>query len=512
MQAHSLFRRALIGAALICATHVSAQAAPKLADAAEASTAKAFEAARQQGPLALHAFLATMPKGGDLHNHLSGAVYAESWVAQAAADGLCVDVATLSLIDKHDASAPNCGTGQRPAANALSDQHLYDTLVDAFSMRSFVPSAGRSGHDQFFDTFGRFQAITPQQHMGDWLNEVSARAAVQNEQYLELMVTPPFAHAKELARTLSWQADFDAMRKQLLAHGLKDEMAVDEQLLTQALAERKRLQHCDSAQADAGCAVQIRFLYQVLRGAAPERVFAQTLLGFELASVDPRWVGINFVMPEDGYLSMRDYSLQMHMLDYLHRLYPKVHISLHAGELAPGLVTPDGLRFHIREAIKLGHAERIGHGVDVMYEDHPEALLDEMAKHHVMVEINLTSNDVILGVRGADHPLPMYLKHGVPVALSTDDEGVSRIDLTHEYVRAAEDFGLDYPTLKQLARNSLTYSFLPGESLWASKACQGQPLGSDHPAGNCRQFLSSNEKAAAQWELEHRLSTFEKAH
>ena len=511
MQVYFLLRRALVAAVILGAAQVSAQAVPLRTDTAEARTAHAFETARAQGPLALHAFLAEMPKGGDLHNHLSGAVYAESWIAQAAADGLCVDVATSNLIDKRDASAPSCGNGRRPAADALSDQHFYDALVDAFSMRSFVPSAGRSGHDQFFDTFGRFQAVTPQQHMGDWLDEVSARAAVQNEQYLELMATPPFARARELARTLDWQPDFDAMRKQLLAHGLKDDMAADEQLLTQALAERKRRQHCDTAQADAGCAVQIRFLYQVLRGAAPARVFAQTLLGFELASVDPRWVGINFVMPEDGYLSMRDYSLQMHMLDYLHHLYPKVHISLHAGELAPGLVPPDGLRFHIRQAVEVGHAERIGHGVDVMYEDHPEQLLQEMAARHVMVEINLTSNDVILGVHGADHPLPMYLKHGVPVALSTDDEGVSRIDLTHEYVRAAEDFGLDYSTLKQMARNSLTYSFLPGESLWAAKACQGQAPG-NHPSASCRQLLSASEKAAAQWELERRLRAFEEAH
>lgn len=512
MQAHSFLRCALVVAAMTCTAQVLAQAKPAQADTAEARTATAFEAARQQGPLALHAFLADMPKGGDLHNHLSGAVYAESWIAQAAADGLCVDVATSGLVDKRDASAPNCGNGRRPASDALSDQHFYDALVDAFSMRSFVPSAGRSGHDQFFDTFGRFQAVTPQQHMGDWLSEVSTRAAAQNEQYLELMVTPPFAHAKELARTLGWHDDFGAMRRQLLAHGLKDEMTVDEQLLTQALTVRNHQQHCESVHATAGCNVQIRFLYQVLRGAAPERVFAQTLLGFELASIDPRWVGVNFVMPEDGYLSMRDYTLQMRMLDYLHRVYPNVHISLHAGELAPGLVPPDGLRFHIRQAVELGHAERIGHGVDVMYEDHPEALLDEMAAHHVMVEINLTSNDVILGVHGADHPLPMYMKHGVPVALSTDDEGVSRIDLTHEYVRAAEDFGLDYARLKQLARNSLTYSFLPGESLWEAKACQGQSPGSGTPGATCLRFLASSDKASAQWELERRLHAFEIAH
>ena len=384
-------------------------------------------------------------------------------------------------------------------------------------MRSFVPSAGHSGHDQFFDTFDRFRAVSAQRHLGDWLNEVSARASVQNEQYLELMARPPSAHAAQLAHDLGWQDNFDAMRTQLLAQGLKDEIAKDEQLLTQTLAERKRQQHCDTPQADTGCTVQIRFLYQVLRGAPPERVFAQTLLGFELASVDPRWVGINFVMPEDGYLSMRDYSLQMRMLDYLHRQYPKIHISLHAGELAPGLVPPEGLRFHIRQAVELGHAERIGHGVDVMQEDRPEALLDEMAARHVIVEINLTSNDVILGVRGADHPLPLYLKHHVPVALSTDDEGVARIDLTHEYVRAAQDFGLDYRTLKHMARNSLSYSFLPGDSLWTSSdslapACQGQAPGNECPDASCQRWLASSEKATAQWELERRLRVFEEAH
>ena len=160
------------------------------------------------------------------------------------------------------------------------------------------------------------------------------------------------------------------------------------------------------------------------------------LLAFEVASVDPRVVGINLVQPEDGYVSMSEYHRQMLMLDYLHSVYPHVHIALHAGEIALGLVPPDGLRFHIREAVDLGHAERIGHGVDVMYENEPQALLKELAERHIMVEINLTSNDVILGVSAPWHPLPNYRAAGVPVALSTDDEGVSRIDLTHEYTRA----------------------------------------------------------------------------
>jgi adenosine deaminase len=89
-----------------------------------------------------------------------------------------------------------------------------------------------------------------------------------------------------------------------------------------------------------------------------------------------------------------------------------------------------------------------------------EGLLAEMRARPVAVEINLTSNDVILGVRGKDHPLPAYLAAGVPVVISTDDAGVSRIDLTNEYFRAARDYRLGYGALRSIARASLTYSFL----------------------------------------------------
>ena len=93
-----------------------------------------------------------------------------------------------------------------------------------------------------------------------------------------------------------------------------------------------------------------------------------------------------------------------------------------------------------------------------MYENEPQSLLKEMASRHIMVEINLTSNDVILGVNAPWHPLPTYRAAGVPIALSTDDEGVSRIDLTHEYTRAAIEFNLSYLDLKTSARTSLKFS------------------------------------------------------
>jgi adenosine deaminase len=413
-----------------------------------------------------------------------------------------------------------------PAAAVPFNQQLYDRLVNAFSIRSFVATPGFSTHDHFFSTFGRFEGLN-KRHMGEWVDEIASRAAAQNQQYVELMETPPFSHAAQMAhesplRPDSSQQDFAQYRQTLLAHGLRDEVTADREEVRTAEALRRQIEHCGTVQATPACQVEVRYIYQVLRGFSPEQVFAQTLLGLEtiqasMEAHEASFVGLNFVMPEDGYLSMRDYTLQMKMLDYLHSVYPQVHISLHAGELAYGLTPPEGLRFHIRQAVELGHAERIGHGVDVMYEDDAPGLLKELAARHVMVEINLSSNEAILGIKGADHPFPLYRAAHVPVALSTDDEGVSRIDITGEYVRAAMGYHLSYQDLKQLARTGMEHNFLPGASLWnapdafttPAAACKAQVLGSDKPTSACKTFLDSSEKAAAQWELERRFRAFE---
>jgi adenosine deaminase len=486
----------------------------------ELRAAHAYEAAVKAGPLALHAFLDQFPKGADLHVHLGGAVYAETFIKDAAEDGLCVDPKALSF------AKPPCHAPLVPAKDlngvlTSAEQDLYDRLVDSFSLRSYVPTPAFSGHDQFFSTFDRFSGLS-NEHSGEWVDEVASRSAAQNQQYLELMETPSFSHAAAIAHRNPLNGDFAAYRQTLLSQGLRDEVAADRDEARGAEARRREIERCGTALAAPACNVTVRNIYQVLRGYAPEQVFAQTLLGFETVQAamdahDDTWVGINFVQPEDGFISMRDYALQMKMVDYLHSVYPTVHITLHAGELAPGLVPPEGLRFHIRQAVEEGHAERIGHGVDVMYEDNPEALLKEMARKHVMVEINLSSNEGILGIKGAEHPFPLYRAAHVPVALSTDDEGVSRIDLTHEYVRAALDYHLSYHDLKQMARTGMEHSFLPGASLWAAPdifisvvdACGGKAPGSDPPNASCKAFLDGSQKAAAQWEQERRFRVFE---
>jgi len=138
-------------------------------DANEAATAKKLAAIRNQ-PLALEAFLREMPKGGDLHNHLSGAIYAESYLRWAVEDRLCVVVATFTI-----AAAPCDASMGRPAASAVvDDAALYNQTVDALSMRNWPTNL--NGHDHFFQAFGRFGLVSAS-HGGDMVAEVSVLAA-----------------------------------------------------------------------------------------------------------------------------------------------------------------------------------------------------------------------------------------------------------------------------------------------------------------------------------------------
>ncbi len=475
----------------------------------EARTESYFQSIRSD-PNQVMAFLRQMPKGGDLHNHLVGAIYAETFIGWASDKNLCVDPVTFYL------SAPPCGgeKGTVPARNALADRFLYRNMVDAYSMRKWELS-GLSGHDHFFDTFDKF-IMASYGKTGEMLAETAARAASQHEIYQELMHAPAFPETMALANSSGWDDDLSRQRAKLLAKGMAQVVAEARKEMDDAEVVRNSTLRCATTQADPGCKITQRYQYMVLRGVPKEIVFTQMVLGFELASADPRFVGINLVQPEEWYVSRRDFALHMRMLQYLHSVYPKVHIALHAGELAQGMVPPEELTFHIRSSVEIGGAERIGHGMDVMYEDRPNELLRELAQRNVMIEICLTSNATILGVEGNRHPLAEYIRAGVPVALATDDEGVSRSDMTQEYLRGALEQDLSYTQLKKMARTSLEHAFISGASLWSDgrnfipvKECAADLSTPQTPSATCRSFLNNNEKAKLQWELESQLFSFE---
>lgn len=484
------------------------------AQTSEQKTARYFASVRQQ-PSMLLAFLHDMPKGGDLHNHLDGSIYAEDLIDFAASDNFCIDRTTSQLM------APPCDSCEhytpKPAIRCAYGDHIfYNQIIDAWSMRNWRPG-DESGHDHFFATFDKFEPAS-HNHVAEAVSTVINRAAKEHVQYIEFMHTADGVAAAELGAKLGWDDDIAKLREKLLSGGLKEIAAATSKTLADDDARARTELKCGTPQAEAGCNVTVRYLYQVLRGFPPEAVFAQIVLGCELASSDPHFVGLNLVMPEDWYIPIHDFREHMAMLDYLHGVYPKVHITLHAGEIAEGLVKPEDLTYHIRESVERGHAERIGHGVDIMLEKDPIGLMKEMAARNVLVEINLTSNDQILGVSGDDHPLPIYMKYGVPLAISTDDEGVARSDMTHEYLRAVQGYHLPYTELKRMARQSVEYSFLPGQSLWAETkgsfhvvaACASDSAGREKTSAECEKFLAASERAREQWKLEAAFATFEK--
>jgi hypothetical protein len=483
----------------------------------EQRTAQRFEALRKSPPQQL-AFLLKMPKGADLHNHLSGSVYAESYIQWAAENGLCVNNQTMTLSVPPPKSTCDPKSDQSPASAALTNSVLYRQMIDAWSMRNWQLS-GQSGHDHFFDAFGKFGPATYNQ-TGRMIADAASRAARGHVLYLELMLTPDGLMSGQIGQKVGWDGNTESTLSKLKSNGIAEAAAAGVKALQDAELQKDQLLKCGTAQADAGCAVTIRYIAQVSRGSSLGAVFAQMVTGFVLAN-DPnsKVVALNLVQGEDGLASMQNFGIHMQMLNFLRPLYPRAHLTLHAGELAPALVPPDGMTFHVRESVMTARADRIGHGVDIMHEDRPYELLQEMARRNVMVEICLSSNDLILGVSGSQHPLATYLQYGVPVALATDDEGVSRSEISREFLKAAEDQGLGYVQLKTMARNSLQYAFIAGGSLWSDSKqfapvtqCAQDLAITKLTSSGCRQYLAGNQKAKLQWQLEEDFRTFERGH
>ncbi|QGP80253.1 adenosine deaminase [Sphingobium sp. CAP-1] len=448
-----------------------------------------------------------MPKGGDLHNHLGGTPYAEDYLRWAADADLCVDESGARVV------APPCPDDRKIRQLGEGAPFAFGRLIDSLSTRGLQRGVGAndaSGHTQFFSSFDKFGPTGPKAEAGSM---VVARqvAAGDRVSYLELIHNPDALIAATLGA-----ADVPLDAGGLAAfysRTIRDVPPIIERAIAELDANEAaagKMLACTGAQADPGCGVAVRYLAWGWRDLPPARAFTSLILAFALADRDPRYVGINIVQPEDWVIALRDYDLHMAMIRFLADRYPRVHRTLHAGELAFGLVPPAALRDHIAKALDAG-AERIGHGVAIAYEDDAPGTLRRMARDHVGVEINLSSNDVILGVKGDAHPLHLYRRMGVPTMISTDDQGILRTDMTNEYLRAAREQGMAYADLKQMARTSLEQAFIPGESLWARGEIGERvaPCAASLADARCRALATASPKAALQRKLEEDFKNFE---
>ena len=482
--------------------------------ACEQRAAARLEAVRDD-PTGLTQLLKRSPKGADLHNHLSGAVYAESYLAWAREDGFRLDN-TLKLV------APSkCATDGCVELPASPTDPRFDDIIRAWSMKDFHPGA-ESGHDHFFGAFAKFKLVSHEPtREGAMLAETIRRTADDGATYLEVQVTiarPLVTDIVKDAGTLDPQ-NLPAFETKLHSDPRWSTLLVTSRNSVAELDEQAReYLRCGTPDAAPACSVTVRYIGQVGRTSSPSQIFAELLTAFEASVAEPRIVGVNLVSPEDNATALKDYDLQMSIIGALKdefRDKSPARVTLHAGELTPALVPATHLQSHVRDAVEIAHAERIGHGVDVLSERDAPKLLAELHERNVAVEICLSSNATILGVSGPAHPLSAYLAAGVPVMLATDDAGVSRSSLTGEFARAVAVQGLSYPQIKALARESLSAAFVSGPSLWAQAApprmvevCADSAL-TPRPSEDCSAFLATSERARLQWKLEQQLTAFE---
>lgn len=489
----------------ICVVWMLCLTSVVLAD--ERSTSKRFDEAKKDEP-SLVAFLKAMPKGGDLHVHAGGGVYAEYALDNAIRKNLFYDPATNQFTTEN-------GTGRVPAAKLLEGE-AGDSLsrwLDAASMRGLRP--GGSGHDHFFRSFEILGSAEEGMTSEDVLAEVFSRARAQNEQYLELMTRVGPDEAYELFNNPP-SVDDPAKALEQLRPKLEQFVALCRPYLDKQDAEMAKRLGVSPPLTGAQGPVTVRYIVAASRLAPDNAFFTRLASGMALMKADKRVVGVNILAPEDHPFARTHFETQMRLIDFLWNAFGKPNITLHAGELTLAISPPEAMQSRIRHSIEVGHAKRIGHGVSIAFEDDLPGLFRNMKRDGIAVEICLTSNDGILGVSGDRHPFNLYRKNGIPVNLNTDDEGINRSTLTMEFVRAVRTYHLTYLDVKELARNSIAYSFLSGESLFLNRSYRqlrpefaGIQKPGWKPSAEAQRLMDASEKMHVQARLEQAFAAFE---
>jgi adenosine deaminase len=369
-----LRRRVLVAVILFLAVIVGLRVAWVGRDFDTVVAASAFESARDNHT-ELRAFLRRMPKGGDLHTHLAGAVYAERFIAWGAQERLCVNPADVLL------SKPQCNRpGDVPAADAMRDQKLYDSLVNAFSTRAFVPTvAVPTDHDKFFAAFDKFAAASGTHFVEMTIDQLKEYHS-ENVQYVEFMTSFYCEDDHDrFIKAMAEQKDDAGRLAALQANGLDECVTAKRNELTADIDKIRSELACDPQRTRPGCGVTFRFIAQIGRNNPIDDVFLQTAIAAALIRAEPQVVALNLIQSEDNLIARRDYTRHMQIVAFLAKDVP---VTLHAGEFWLGYVPPPDLTFHIRQAVEIANARRIGHGVDLAFEHDMDGLLADMRARH----------------------------------------------------------------------------------------------------------------------------------
>lgn len=416
----------------------------------------------------LTAFFSQMPKGGDLHHHFSGSIYAEPLLQHAITENFYLNTETM------DVSKEKPSTGNWEQFSTLKNNGTLDAYKQKIMQKWSVKDYNHVDYPSdklFFESFMKFEPAI-KGNFGPGLLELKNRAISENVSYIEtqLSTIPTTMNTDDLT-------PFNVrLRKLALA---KDEKAITKALdsLYSSLIKKNAASYANDFNTNFVAKLhndlkiddkQFTMRYQnfVLRFMEPVDLFKNLVIAFISADQSPLMAGVNIVSPEDGETSMKDYWLHMLLFKYCHSRYPNVKYTMHAGELTLGLVQPEELTWHIGAAVYNAGANRIGHGVDIAYEKDSYDLLRYMAKKSIPIEINLVSNEFILKVKESRHPLTLYKNFDVPIVISTDDAGILRTNMTEQYVLLAKRYkDVSYTDIKQYVYNSINYSFIKEASV-----------------------------------------------
>jgi adenosine deaminase CECR1 len=408
----------------------------------------------------LRAFLQKMPKGAELHTHLSGSITPKRLLELAAQSkqyryfvripkgNFAPDDANaykFVALPANSAVPEDANATLVPVAKLLKPQtEIERRQYVVYRSAQMIAENEPNPNNVFFNAvFARGDAVTGnpeiiRQMLADKVKEASQH----HLNYIEFMLspfpnTPVGASKSEEYKVINITSAREHLSKLIDAV----------QTANQKLPENER--------------VEVRFMLSFRRTSS--RLFTQLPIAFELAAandaVGNAIAGINLVgneYSEDVQIG-QEIAAPSAVDDYiltLRRIYPAVHLSIHAGERTKW-------DWHIRDSILLG-AERIGHAVNL--EASPQLNAPEvglMRRRGILIEACPISNNLLLKIPLAKHPFLKWLRMGIPVSLNTDDAGIFGSDITEEFARAVEAHpDISWDELKQLALNSLEHAFV----------------------------------------------------
>jgi adenosine deaminase CECR1 len=385
----------------------------------------------------LYRVLYYMPKGGDLHNHLSGSVFPEWWYELALAqEANGYEYYTKVRLD-------NC---RDYGVNAFGIDPYYMMFRNITARDYEQLSECEKGE------YKHLVELDEREKTG-WLNSVWLDKPYEGRdeffqthwQRLNALVFNPWLQAETMFRNMQASSEEGLIYVEFqIAEG--PYIGPDGKMMSTNEALdilRERLSRRDAR--DTG--VTVRFQIAILRFLPNAE--EQLRRAYKLVHDNPDLlVAVNMVGREDN--DMGHPARFLPTMRDLRRQYSGVQLSIHAGEV-------DEPNDHVRDTLLLG-ADRIGHGINLITDDETMRL---MRHGPYLVEINLISNHLLNYINDfSQHPFPEYLRTGIPVALSTDDRGMWESNLSDEFFVAAMEFNLTWDEIKTLSRNSLSHAFV----------------------------------------------------